>query len=468
MNLRLRLNLMIAGALALTLLLGVTLVIRNAQQAVDKELRSAAELTSQLLQAALSGPDLSTSTARYRHLFEHIAALKTTRHLDLELRTSDGIVRVKQGPPENPERPDAPDWFVRLVAPSPMELAHSFTLADNEVGRIALRADPADEITEAWKEARDMLAVLLVFYVAANALVFFTIGRGLQPIGTILAALDGVERGDYRQRLPLFALPELSRISKHFNRMTERLEQGEEQTRLLTQRSLAIQEEERRSLARELHDELGQCLSAIKADAVSIGRLTAERCPDAHEHAQAITAVANHVYGVIRSMMRRLRPAMLDELGLETTLRETLKDWNARHPEVACRFSADGPFDDLSGDAQITLYRVLQECLTNISRHAHARTVSVTLTRGMEYEAGGEGEGGPAHEQVRLHVKDDGRGFDVNAPTTGFGLLGMAERVRALAGSFQLSTGPGAGVEVQVRLPCEIRRMASEHAGADN
>lgn len=238
MNLRLRLNLMIAGALALTLLLGVTLVIRNAQQAVDKELRAAAELTSQLLQAALSGPDQSASTARYRHLFEHIAALKTTRHLDLELRTNDGIVRVKQESSDSHERPDAPDWSVRLVAPSPMEYAHSFTLADNEVGRIALRADPTDEITEAWKEARDMLAVLLVFYVTANALVFFTIGRGLRPIGTILAALDGVERGDYRQRLPMFALPELSRISKHFNRMTERLEQGLEQNRLLTQRSL--------------------------------------------------------------------------------------------------------------------------------------------------------------------------------------------------------------------------------------
>ncbi|HKJ76444.1 MAG TPA: ATP-binding protein, partial [Gammaproteobacteria bacterium] len=220
-----------------------------------------------------------------------------------------------------------------------------------------------------------------------------------------------------------------------------------EQNRALARRSLEIQEQERARLARELHDELGQCLTAIRADAELIRGRAVGRDAVVHESAQAIDQVAEQVYGVVRRMMRRLRPASLDELGLVEALQETVQEWAERHPEVRCRLDADGEWSEAPKAVGTTAYRVVQEALTNVAKHADAGSVTIRLQGGHTTADGGRA--------LWVEVTDDGRGIDPETTVSGFGMLGMRERVHAVGGELDLESRPGEGTTVRARLPLD-------------
>jgi len=213
-----------------------------------------------------------------------------------------------------------------------------------------------------------------------------------------------------------------------------------EENRRLTQRSMQVQEEERRNLARELHDELGQSLNAIKVDAVTI-RDRSSSLPEIHRGAVSIIEVSSQVYDVVRSLMQRLRPVALDELGLRSAVEYGIEQWQRRHAGVRCAFVAKGELDDLDEQTNITLYRLVQECLTNVAKHANATQITVTLTRA-------------AHE-LHFGFSDNGVGFDPSQRPRGLGLLGLRERVEALAGTFELNSASGRGVQVKAVVPAK-------------
>lgn len=219
------------------------------------------------------------------------------------------------------------------------------------------------------------------------------------------------------------------------------------QNRELTGRLFGLQEEERRRLARELHDELGQWLTAIQAEAEAIialpgGETQAETHADIRAGAQAISRSAAEVHGVIRRMLHHLRPALLDELGLADSLRELLAQWRARRPEVAWEIELDAECGGWSETLNITVYRLVQEALTNVANHSQARRATVSLR-----QAPGA--------VILLSVADDGRGMQAGQPSRGLGLPGMRERVLAAGGEFSLHSAPGKGTRIEVRLPGE-------------
>jgi two-component system, NarL family, sensor histidine kinase UhpB len=218
------------------------------------------------------------------------------------------------------------------------------------------------------------------------------------------------------------------------------LAQREAENRLLSQKYLMVQEDERRSLARELHDELGQCLNAIKVDAVAI-RDGCRGMPEIETSANAIVDVSGHVYEVVRDMMQRLRPAALDALGLRDAVAHLVGQWQRRNRPVDCRFVAGPDLSGLGEVMNITVYRLVQECLTNVAKHAQAKHLTVLLER-----AGGE---------ICVAVLDDGRGMDLQARRTGLGLVGLRERVEALHGRLRLASEPGKGLEVRAWLPIQ-------------
>ncbi len=217
-----------------------------------------------------------------------------------------------------------------------------------------------------------------------------------------------------------------------------------EENRRLSQRSMQVQEEERRNLARELHDELGQSLNAIKVDAVTI-RDRSENAVEVQRSAKAIIEVSGQVYDVVRSLLQRLRPVALDELGLRSAVEYGIEQWQRRHTAVRCNFSAQGDLDGLSEEVNITLYRLAQECLTNVAKHAQATSVAISLVRA----AGGEHNGG----EIRFSFEDNGRGFDPGQRRQGLGLVGLRERVEALGGNFDLQSAPGQGARVRASIP---------------
>jgi glucose-6-phosphate-specific signal transduction histidine kinase len=218
------------------------------------------------------------------------------------------------------------------------------------------------------------------------------------------------------------------------------------QNRQLAQQLIQLQEQERRHLARELHDEFGQCCVAIKVDATLIAQDTVDKHSPIHTSARAIFDTADHLHDVLRSMLHRLRPAGLDDLGLITCLQVLVESWSRRHA-VICTFTTDGLFEGLDEATNITLYRAVQESLSNIAQHAHASRASVMICRSAP---------SPDTQSITLNIHDNGVGLSKDTRRQGLGVLGMNERVSALGGCLSLSMGPSGGTHVRVVLPMSI------------
>jgi two-component system sensor histidine kinase UhpB len=240
------------------------------------------------------------------------------------------------------------------------------------------------------------------------------------------------------------------------------------QNRELAQRLIGLQEEERRNLARELHDELAQLVGAIKLDAQGIQRQLDRVSPNQvsqspvsqspgkdvlHINAHAIVQAADQLHALTRDLLQQLRPAGLDELGLQACVQALAERWELRHG-IECVFLPEGDLQGLGEALDITLYRMLQEGLNNIARHANAQRVLLRLQRQAD--------------SVQISIEDDGIGLPLrhhaaaeateaarNAAnqSTGFGLIGMRERIAALGGSLQLLPGSRGGLCLRASLP---------------
>ncbi len=232
-------------------------------------------------------------------------------------------------------------------------------------------------------------------------------------------------------------------ITEH--RRVQEAERELKSNRELTHMIQATLEEERRGIARELHDELGQCVTAIKTIGAVIANKTKDSVPEVHTSAQTIVNVASHIYDVVHGIIRKLRPSALDHLGIEEALREMADTWRARNPSIACELHMDGKLDKLGETINITLYRIVQECLTNIVKYARATRVTIEVVRAVDLRLG---------EVVGVVVQDDGQGLSERSDRESrFGIMGMRERVQALDGEFCVESEPGKGVRVSARVP---------------
>jgi len=247
------------------------------------------------------------------------------------------------------------------------------------------------------------------------------------------------------------------------SRATESLEESRKENRRLMQRSVAIQEHERKRLARELHDEMGQLVTAIRLDANFISEKATGVLPEVTEGAADIVQLSTRLLASMREITNRLRPAMLDHLGLSDTLQEAVDEWRNRNRGIHCTFSSESGLDELSEDVSLVLYRLLQESLTNIVKHAKANRVDVklewmplgthTVERPVERRKRPRKEQTEYEKAVKLTVQDNGQGFDPRARTQGIGLAGMRERLQALSGTVELDDGPGRGLRLTALIP---------------
>jgi two-component system sensor histidine kinase UhpB len=217
------------------------------------------------------------------------------------------------------------------------------------------------------------------------------------------------------------------------------------ENRRLAQENLRIQEVERKHVARELHDELGQYLNAIKIDAVAIRENGASDAEFSTNASSAIIHTVDHVHAAVSDMIARLRPVALDELGLVAALEHCVDHWRQRVPGTRFVLTVHGNFEDLSEPLNLTLYRLIQEGLTNIYKHAHAEQATITLERIRSIERD--------QDELSLVVADDGCGMQSNTRTSRFGLSGMRERVEMAGGTFKLESAPGRGMRFEAHLP---------------
>jgi two-component system sensor histidine kinase UhpB len=374
-----------------------------------------------------------------------LQSLRHMRHVRIEFQDTSGRVldSNRAGEPANPHD-SAPDWFEHImdrVTPKWQPQSRDIQYQGHVLGRLVITPDPTYEYAEIWKQITDLMLLLSVFFVSVNLMVSWAVGQALKPTDKILQALNSLERGDLAARLPAFDLPELARIGEKFNRMVETLQQSIQRNHRLTQQLISLQEEERKSLARDLHDEFGQSLTAINADAAVVLQLAERKYPELRDSAQAMARLSQHLMEMVGGLLQQLRPGILDELGLASALRDLVDGWQPRNDSARCTLAiADAACDGLDEATQVTVYRLVQECLTNISRHASASSVAIALSRE------------PGQRALRVSVSDNGKGFDEDL-VDGFGLYGMRERVEGLGGEFRLATQPGKGTEISARLP---------------
>lgn len=451
MSLKIRINLIITLILALVLLIGAWMMIDNAREDIRAEVDSTTVLALHLLDAEVlhytSDYGWASTNSQDKVSIFRLQSLDNIRHLRIEFFDAFGRLRDSNRRPVAGEKHLPPAWFEKLmnqISPT-LKATHRSIIVNNRVlGELVVTPDPSYEIAEIWHDTYGMLSLGLLFFLIVNGVVYWAVGSALRPLNKILAALMELEHGRLSVRLPLFSLPELSNISSKFNTMAQTLENSISSNHRLTQQIIGLQEEERKNIAQDLHDEIGQHLTAINIDASAI--LRAKDIGDAHDSAMAISAVVMQMMGIVRAMLQRLRPSILDELGLKPALNELIETWRQRNSGISVSTTISGSLDNMNETIEITAYRVIQECLTNVTKHANARLVIIKVERRNEY--------------LNLFVQDNGHGFDLSLNSHGFGLAGMRERVEGLGGNFHLSSDHGSGVLIKVSLPIIFKGLS--------
>jgi two-component system sensor histidine kinase UhpB len=316
-------------------------------------------------------------------------------------------------------------------------------------GRLEITPQPLGAIREAWGKVSYLFWLGMAFFILLNGVVYWALGRSLKPLGMILKAINKIEQGDLTARLPAFPLPEFERIGHSLNRMTESLtaERQLEENRQLTHLIQVHIEEERRSLARELHDELGQYVTAIKTFAVGIANkakanISSPGMPDIEANANVIVSAANQIYDGMHNIVRQLRPGALDNLGLAETLRDVVSTYQEQNPQITISLELTGDLYGVGETISINVYRIVQESLNNALKYAQATTIDIALSKSSDGE-------------LRLHIQDNGIGmnFETVDQSQHFGLLGMRERIQALHGTFRVHSAPNQGTTIAIIIP---------------
>ena len=310
-------------------------------------------------------------------------------------------------------------------------------------GQLVVTPNYGREVLELALKMANLVAVstmILLF----SFFVYRPVRNALAPSEAILGTLGRMERGDLKARMPGFALIELNRIAEGFNHLADRLARTIHSQQRLAHRLLSVREEERQHLARELHDEFGQYLASLNAEAAFARELADEGVPTLRPCADSIVRTVGHMMETLQQILHRLRPTGLEEFGLVPSLRQLIAGWNQRSRDIRFTLQAGEGLDHLPDNINVSLYRIIQESLTNAVRHGQPGRVEVTLRR----EATG----------LLLEIRDDGLGYGGKdtrpaGKPGGFGRLGMEERVLALGGTLRIGPAPERGTLVSVRLP---------------
>ena len=338
----------------------------------------------------------------------------------------------------------APETFASIYRAvfRPGEPVSMPVLIDGSARGVAVATfDAAAQIGQSWREASRLLAIMAFALTGLCLAVYAALARALRPTRAIQAGLKQLAANDRSARLPRFDLAELSAISDVFNTLAQRLQATLAERNALTRKLIEVQDEERQRLARELHDEFGQSLTAIAAQAASAAHTAERECPPLLGECRGISRTTAGLMETLRGALVRLRPPDIEELGLALSLQSLVASWNG-YEKGRTRFDIAiiGEVDDLPPAVSANLYRIAQEAITNAAKHAQASCVQLHL------EA--------LSADIVLTVEDDGEAAGGSpAPKTGMGLLGMQERVVSLGGTLRFERQPAGGTRLVVSIP---------------
>jgi two-component system, NarL family, sensor histidine kinase UhpB len=378
--------------------------------------------------------------------------LNRLRHISI---TWQGEAVERSGAAANPnDNTDArspPAWFVTLVHPEKTTVNVPISIK-GQPGSLLITSHPNDEMAEIWDGIITQLQIGTVIAIVLFLITIRVVSRALAPIQTLSEAMTKIEAGGYDTRVKPDGPPELVAICDKLNHLAATLGNAVDDKRRLAERVVSLQDVERKEIARELHDEFGPYLFALRAHASALTRFADARDPNmeaTRKHGSAILEQVNALQQSNRRVLEKLRPAGLTELGLREALGALLRLWAESHPDVAIETAISPSLGDTGETADLTIYRTIQEALTNVFRHAGATCVNVTVEP-VDLASGLTGRGG-----ALVRVRDNGGGLRPDHKL-GFGLTGMRERILALGGSLTIASGDS-GVTVEAVVPRDAR-----------
>ena len=445
MTLRLKIQLIVLGLTLVFAGAALTLQYRSYKESVNEEVVAANRVAAQLLNRTV-WIYAAQGTPGMLGFLQGVGRIRST---DVTLIDAAGRELYRSPPPTYKAGRDAPDWFAALIAPQITE--QEFQFPD---GKLEVRANGSRAVLDAWDALVNLVAGALLLLIAANALVFWLVGRAVQPFARIVDALAQLEGGRFDVTLPTLRGLEANSIASAFNRMTAVLRKQLDaerralraETQLSDSRELARWvdhhiEQERRTIARELHDELGQSVTAMRSIALALAQRAHGRDDATEQAARTIADEASRLYDAMHGLIPRLAPLVLDRFGLADALHDLAARTRRAHAGVLVELDVRLGDAALTSDAALALYRAAQEGITNALRHGRARRIALTLhARG---------------DALHFELRDDGEGLPADwAMRPGHHGLGwLRERIETLGGTVVLEAARPKGVRLSASLP---------------
>jgi two-component system, NarL family, sensor histidine kinase UhpB len=454
LSLRARLNTLLALVLMLGLVINIARLVLEAAPRVQAEDQSVVRLAREFIETLVGG--LSDTAAPEARLSQIVEDLNRLRHVSITREggaaNASPTPAGRSGAEDDARAP--PAWFVSLIHPEQTTVSVPVTVNGQSLGALVITSHPNDEMTEIWDGIVTQLEVGSAIAVILLLITMTVVNRALAPLQALAEAMVRIESGRYDTRVKPGGAPELAAICDRLNHLAATLGDAVEDKRRLAERVVTLQDVERKEIARELHDEFGPYLFALRAHATSLTRLVNGPEPDIdalRKHGSAMLEQVNALQQFNRRVLERLRPVGLTELGLQQALGALLRQWREVHPVVVVEATISPSLGETGETADLTIYRIVQESLTNVFRHAGATRVDVTIEPAPPSFGGEPGR----HGAAVVRVQDNGGGLPSDHKL-GLGLIGMRERVMALGGAVTVASSDR-GVTVEALVPYDGR-----------
>ena len=424
MSLKYRLLIYINSLLLIAVLIGLAAIISSTQKNVRQEILSTQSLAIFAIENGIKkNPEI--------YLFQEqgetfgLSNLNELRHLNIQFYDQENQLR-DQTSSYLSKTNLPPVWFISLMENFSSVMAEKridIKLRGQDFGYILINPEPMYEYSEIWQQIKSGFLVILLFFGLVNTMILVVFYHTLKPINAIIDGFQRLEDEDYQARISKTNIRELDIIGQKFNGTVKKLKESNIKIHKLSQDLINIQEQEKKDLARNLHDELGQSLTAIQAEAASIKKSKNEE--SRNSAVDSIIEISKTMMLSTRELIKKLSLGILEEMGFEIAIGDLVNSWSKRNPKVNMTYVFDKQLIGLiPRPFEGHIYRIIQEALTNITKHANAKKTNISLSLQKKKNL------------FEISISNDGLKKQSNA-NNGIGLLGMKERVNQMGGTIE-------------------------------
>lgn len=450
-----RFNLTVVAIFLAAMVFSVIETVDDTRERVHSQTAASVETADFLIQSQITRLQLEWQESERLPSDEELidlfrVELYNLRHLDVRLINNNGeLLAANRNRITDNQFEELPGWYIDLIAEflDKRIIEEPITLADTSLGKVIIQHDLDSEMVQIWSDSMRVLIPLTMAFFVVTLLTAWLASLWLRPLSKLLIKQRHNKQKTDKGPLSQLRIPFVSGLRDEFHSLQTQLDHYNQHLSEFNEKLLYLQEGERRRISAELHDELGQYLTAMQFDVMAINN--ARDLEQAKTNARAIGEMSGQMTAIVRDMLSRLRPPLLDEVGLEASLQEMVTEWQSHYPKHHAEMRLTLPSVPLDEAVQLTVYRMVQEALTNISRYAGEAVhviIDINSHTGMLF----------------ISIRDNGKGFDPIRNRRGFGLDVMHERVQALHGILRIESEPGTGVSLEAEVPLNTKRVEDD------